>query len=60
MRADMGLVSQLMALLRSLRRPHEKPADLDVLDSRLDEVERRLMEVRRRRLQTEYDTMRRQ
>lgn len=48
-----------MTLIRSLRQPDRKPADVDALDRRLDAVEERLRAARRRRLQIEYDAMRR-
>lgn len=38
----MGPLGKLMAFFHSLRRPSEKPADVESLDARLDEVERRL------------------
>lgn len=43
----MGPLGKLMAFFHSLRRPSEKPADVDALDARLDEVERRLATRRR-------------
>lgn len=50
---------QLMTLLRVLRQPHEKPADIDTLDRRLDAVDRRLEHEKRRRiLQDRVDTVR--
>lgn len=41
----MGLVDRLKVLLRHLRRPDVKPADVEQLDQRLDAVERRLEKV---------------
>ena len=47
MRVDVGPLDRLMVFLNGLRRPAEKPADVDALDARLDEVERRLAQRRR-------------